>query len=157
MTSTMQDVDSIRVSRELPGRESLHGARTSPIVDPRGATFVYHGKADEVRWRCWLRGLAGSQPLQRLDATDTWALRIELPAGSRIEYKLEVENDGRAEWLLDPLNPVTASDPFGANSVCQGYGYVRPDWTIADPVAPGGTVDELSVHSKQFDETRGVG
>jgi enterochelin esterase family protein len=158
MTSTTSDdVDSIRVSRDLPRPESLLDARTSPIVDPHGATFVYRGKADAVRWRCWLRGLPGSQPLQRLAATDTWALRIELPAGSRIEYKFEIEKDGHVEWILDPLNPVTAADPFGANSVCQGYGYVRPAWTVADPAVRAGAIDELFVHSRAFAETRRLG
>jgi enterochelin esterase family protein len=157
MTSAIQDVDSIRVSRDLPGPESLLGARTSPIVDPHGATFIYRGTADAVRLRSWIRGLPGSPPLQRLPDTDAWALRIELPSGSRIEYKLEVERDGHVDWILDPLNPVTASDPFGENSVCHGHGYVRPEWTLPDPRAPAGTVEELSVESVAFAERRKVG
>jgi enterochelin esterase family protein len=157
MTSATQAADPIRVSRELPSADSLLDARTSPIVDPRGVTFIYRGKADAVRLRCWVRGLADSPPLQRLSSSDTWALAIELPSGSRIEYKLEVESDGRIEWILDPLNPVTAADPFGANSVCRAYGYARPSWTLPDPVAHPGAIDELPIRSAAFAETRHVG
>jgi hypothetical protein len=80
---------------------------------------------------CRLRSLAllGARPAGlAADAApasgDAWALRIELPPGSRIEYKLEIGQDGRVEWILDLLNPVVATDPFGANP--SGYGYVRP-------------------------------
>ena len=40
----------------------------------------------------------------------------ELPAGSRVEYKLEVVRGGHGEWIQDPLNKNLARDPFGATS-----------------------------------------
>jgi hypothetical protein len=55
------------------------------------------------------------------------------------------------------LNPVRASDPFGANSVCQGYGYERPGWTLADPSARTGTLDEIRIASRALDDERTLG
>ena len=128
-----------------------------PIVDRGGVTFVYRGEADHVRLRLWIHGLPASQAFERLAGTDVWVLRVELPEHSRIEYKFEVDRDGRTEWILDPLNPVRASDPFGANSVCQGYGYERPGWTLADPSARTGTLDEIRISSRALGDERTLG
>jgi enterochelin esterase family protein len=137
--------------------EAVVEARASPIVDPGGVTFVYRGEADAVNLRCWIHGLPASQPFERVGDADLWVLRVELPENSRIEYKFEVMHGDREEWILDPLNPLMASDPFGANSVAQGYGYVRPDWTVDDSRARTGTVEELAVPSAALGEERHVG
>ena len=148
---------TVSVAASLPDTAALLAAETFPLVDPHGATFVYRGRADAVRWRSWVHGLADPLPMQRLPSGDTWALRIELPPGSRIEYKLEIEQDERVEWILDPLNPVVATDPFGANSVCRGYGYVRPPWTLPDPAAKPGHLDEILLDSRALGTTRPLG
>ncbi len=131
-------------------------AGTFPLVDRTDVTFVYRGAADEVYLRCWIAGLKTAQPLQKLADTDLWVTTFDLPEKSRIEYKFEVITDGRRELLLDPLNPVLAHDPFGANSVCQGYRYERPDWTEHDDGVRAGSIDNLSVESKNFGESRDV-
>ncbi|MGH8313770.1 MAG: enterochelin esterase, partial [Steroidobacterales bacterium] len=115
--------------------EAFLAANKFPIVDARGVTFIYRGKAESVLLRLWMSGLPATQSLLPLGATDLWALRIDLPENSRVEYKFEVMNEGKSELITDPLNPVMATDPFGANSVCQGYGYQRPAWTQYDPLA----------------------
>jgi len=125
--------------------EPARKAGPYPLVDPRGVTFLYHGAADSVALRCWIHGLPATQPFERIEATDDWILRIDLPPNSRIEYKFEVARDGRVEWITDPANPLQAADPFGANSVLRGYGYVRPDWTLPDSGARTGEIDELAV------------
>ena len=135
------------MSVRIPQLEALLAAPQYPIVDPGGVTFVYRGAADAVRLRCWIHGLPASQAFERIDDGDLWVLRVELPGNSRIEYKFEVIRDGREEWILDPLNPLRASDPFGANSVVRGHGYVRPGWTEPDPEARTGTLEELTVPS----------
>ena len=135
----------------------LLAAPDFPIVDRDGVTFVYRGEADAVRLRLWIHGLPATQPFDRLPGTDVWMLRIPLPLNSRIEYKFDVERDGHNEWILDPLNPVRATDPFGANSVCQGYGYARPDWTVPEPAARTGTLDEFEIASRAFDQRRTIG
>jgi enterochelin esterase family protein len=136
---------------------ALASTRRSPIVDPGGVTFVYHGAADAVRLRCWIHGLPASQPFERVGDSELWVLRVELPENSRIEYKFEVERDGEQEWILDPLNPLRAADPFGANSVAQGHGYLRPEWTVDDAAARPGTVDEIALASAALGDDRHVG
>jgi enterochelin esterase-like enzyme len=127
-----------------------------PIVDGTDVTFVYRGKADSVNLRCWISGLDTAQPFQALPGTDLWATTIELPKGSRIEYKFEVTNHGHRELILDPLNKVIAHDPFGANSVCQGFGYERPEWATHDPLSRVGTLEAKQVESSAFQGQRDI-
>ena len=125
-----------------------------PLVDGTDVTFVFRGKADAVYLRCWIAGLDTAQPFQALAGTDLWATTIELPKGSRIEYKFEVASNGNKELILDPLNEVVARDPFGANSVCQAAGYERPEWTVHDPQAREGSLQTRKIESSVFRETR---
>ncbi|MFK7888831.1 MAG: alpha/beta hydrolase-fold protein, partial [Gammaproteobacteria bacterium] len=127
-----------------------------PLVSPLGVTFVYRGDAESVTLRCWMAGLDGPQPLVRIEDTDLWAVTIEFPEDSRIEYKFEVVRNGHSELILDPLNSVRARDPFGANSVCQGYGYARPAWTLHDEEARRGNVRRHRLHSAAFGRDREV-
>ncbi len=128
-----------------------------PLVDPQGVTFVYQGQAESVQLLHWVYGLPSQQPFQRLQGTGLWHLHLELPLGSRIEYKLNVRKDGRSEWIQDPLNRLQAHDPFGANSVCRASGYRRPDWTRPDPEACPGRLDEIRLRSRVFSRQERVG
>lgn len=125
-----------------------------PLIDGSDVTFVYRGAAESVVLRCWMSGLKTAQPFQALPGTDLWAATIELPEGSRIEYKFEVTAHGKRRLILDPLNKVIAHDPFGANSVCQGFGYHRPIWTRHDQNARSGSIETQRMDSKVFRETR---
>jgi enterochelin esterase family protein len=116
-----------------------------PLVDGSEVTFVYRGTADAVY-----------QPFQLLNGTELWVSTIELPTGSRIEYKFEVDAGGHRQLIVDPLNGVLAHDPFGANSVCQGAGYERPEWTFHDSEARSGSIDSFNVESSAFRENRGI-
>jgi enterochelin esterase-like enzyme len=126
-----------------------------PIVEGSSITFVYRGDAEQVHLKHWVFGLPSSQHLKRIPDTDLWHLTLELPAGSRVEYKLEVVRGGRGEWIQDPLNPNRARDPFGANSVAHGTGYTVPEWISPDPEAAPGTIDEIRFDSQVFGR-RGV-
>lgn len=127
-----------------------------PLVDRHGVTFVYRGEAGSVTLRCFMSGLDGPQPLSRIEGTDLWAVTIEFPESSRVEYKFEVERDGHHEMILDPLNVVQARDPFGANSVSQGYGYERPAWTLDDPESRQGDLRRHRFHSDAFGGQREI-
>jgi enterochelin esterase-like enzyme len=72
---------------------------------------------------------------------------MDLPERSRVEYKLERVSGDTRRWLMDPLNPRIAHDPYGANSVCHGSGYVLPEWSQPDPEARPGTIDEIALAS----------
>lgn len=127
-----------------------------PLVDGTDVTFVYRGAVDSVNLRCWISGLDTAQAFQALPGSDLWATTIELPKGSRIEYKLEVARHGKRELILDPLNKVIAHDPFGANSVCQGYGYERPEWATHDPLSRVGSLETRRFDSGAFKEPRDI-
>lgn len=141
------------IAKKTADRETINAFlkdRTFPILEDGKATFVFHGQADEVNLRHFIFGLPSSQPLRRVEGTDLWRLTIDVPANSRIEYKLERVKGKEREWLMDPLNPRVARDPYGANSVCHGEGYETPEWTLPDPDARQGTIDEMSVHSEEY-------
>jgi enterochelin esterase family protein len=136
--------------------DAFIASNTFPLVDPHGVTFVYRGDARSVLLRNWVYGLPTSQQMERIDGTDLWHLRVELPPKSRLEYKFDVDSDAVKGWILDPLNPATAADPFGANSVCAGWGYERPQWTLPDPDARTGSIQDIKLASKAFGDSRRV-
>jgi enterochelin esterase-like enzyme len=149
---------------ELKERLPLDGAaidaflrsHSFPLVEGPRCTFAYRGQADAVNLRHWVFGLPSSQPFERVADTDLWALVLELPENSRVEYKLEVLANGQSQWIEDPLNSRRARDPFGANSVVHTLGYETPEWTRPDPESRPGTLEELVVRSRALGEDRAV-
>jgi enterochelin esterase family protein len=141
--------------RELEGRASADPSAVDaflaehafPLVEGTTVTFVWRGQADAVHLRHWVYGLPSSQAFRRLPGTDLWYHILELPAGSRVEYKLEIVHGPMHEWIHDPRNPQLARDPFGANSVCQAAGYAVPAWTEEDPGVRAGKIDEIRIRS----------
>jgi len=136
--------------------EAFLAGNDFPLIEPGRVTFVYRGDAEEVVLRRWISGFNTALPMNRLEGTDLWVLEMELPDKSRFEYKFEVVSNGQRDLLLDAFNPVTAEDPFGANSVCQGHGYARPAWTLPDPAAERGELTRLDVGSRAFGNRREV-
>ncbi len=144
-------------SKSVPSTlDAAIDAMTFPSVDGTDITFVYRGKAEAVYLRCWVSGLDTAQPFEQIDDSELWAATIELPKGSRIEYKLEVVNNGRGDLILDPLNPAIAQDPFGANSVCQAAGYEHPEWSQQYPDSRTGSLHILQVPSTAFGHHREI-
>jgi len=129
--------------------------RGVPIVEGRTVTFVYRGLADEVYLQHWIHGLSSnSEPFTRLPGTDLWFLVMDLPRGSRVEYKLGVTHHGHRQLINDPLNPNRATDPFGSNSVVHADGYEVPAWTAEDPEARRGTIETLRINSAALADDR---
>ncbi len=140
-----------RLADSRPSRKDVDqfiASHSFPLVEGAYTTFVYRGDADAVYLGHWIFGLASSQEFHRVEGTDLWYLVMELPAASRVEYKLQRMLHGKMEWLLDPLNPRRASDPFGENSVCATVGYEVPEWTLLDSEARPGTLKEMVFESK---------
>ena len=127
-----------------------------PLNEDRSTTFVFRGEAEKVLLRHWIWGLPATLPFRRAPDTDLWFLVEELPAGSRIEYKIEEVRAGKRKLIHDPLNPHLAHDPFGANSVLHGRGYETPDWTLPDPEARPGEIAEIKLESRQLGGARDV-
>lgn len=131
-------------------------AHEFPIVEGPRCTFVYRGKADAVRLRHWIFGLPSAVPLHPVEGADLWYDVLELPEGSRIEYKLEVTRGRETEWIRDPLNPRVAHDPFGANSVCHAAGYETPEWTRPQPEVREGSLEERVFQSRALGAPRRI-
>jgi enterochelin esterase family protein len=124
-----------------------------PAVFGDDVVFAYRGEAETVEWRGsfnrWSApGLAGS----RIGETDLWIGYLDLPAASRIEYKIVVDGE---RWLMDPANPATAySGLTGANSVL-----ALPGFTVTDEsgrrsgVTPGVLHGGLSLASRHLGYT----
>ena len=134
----------------------LHG-REFPLVEGSRVTFAWRGHAEAVYLQHWIYGLEAEQPFERVAGTDLWTLVMEIPANSRVEYKIAVQADGgRGRLVQDPLNPHHARDPYGANSVVYGEGYVAPTWVEPDPDARPGELRELKLMSDVFGGPRPV-
>lgn len=144
-------------------REAWHGAgavesilqqHEFPLIEGRTATFVWRGQASHVALRHWIHSLPSSQDFEHLHGTDLWLLTMDIPEGSRVEYKIEVARGHHRELVRDPLNPHTARDPFGANSVVHGAGYEEPSWACEDPEARKGELVDFAIDSQAFGERR---
>lgn len=138
------------------GIDALIEAHDWPLVEGREVTFVYRGYVDGVFLRHFVYGLPSTVGFRRIGETDLWFVTVEIPPGSRVEYKLEVIDGGAGRWVRDPLNPRMAHDPFGANSVAVGEGYAPPEWTEPDPEARPGSTEELRFRDTPFGDDRHV-
>lgn len=127
-----------------------------PLVEGDRCTFLWRGQADGVRLRHWIFGLPSAEALHRVAGTDLWYYVMPLPAGSRVEYKLEITRGRDVQWIQDPLNSQLAHDPFGANSVCHGEGYEIPPWTQPQPGVPEGTLEERVFESPALGDARRI-
>lgn len=143
-----------------PGQEAINRFLATqerfPIVEGPSVTFVYHGHADQVLLQHFIYGIPTSQPFHRIDGSDLWHLTLELRRRSRVQYKLNVIHGDEHNWILDPLNPEKAFDPFGANSVCHSEGSERPEWTHPDPEVRPGTLEDFPIRSKALGGERRV-
>jgi len=131
-------------------------AHAFPLVDGDRVTFVWRGEADHVKLWHAIYGLPTFQSFRRIKKTDLWFLVLDLPAGSRMEYKIHVERGTHRALLRDPLNSHLAHDPYGSNSVVYASGYVPPDWTQPDPETRPGVLEETEVDSRVFHGKRPV-
>jgi enterochelin esterase family protein len=134
-------VDAAAVDRFLARHEV-------PIVEGTRCTFLHRGEADEVLLAQRIVGLPELIPLRRLRDTDLWYLVLELPEGSRVNYQLEIRRGDHVERINDPLNEKVSYSPVGTSSVCFGYGYDSPEWTMFDPDTRPGELMDLTVRSR---------
>ncbi len=121
--------------------------RGFPLSSEAGTTFAYRGDADSVRLVHFGIGLPADLAFERLDGSDWWLLTLGLPAGTRLEYQLEIIEHGNRRTIEDPLNPYESRNPFGQNSVCRSFGYAVPPWALHDPAAEAGSHRSLTIPS----------
>lgn len=125
----------------------------APLVEPGSLTFLWFGDAQRIELLRWIHAGIDRHAFSRIPASDVWYLRLPVEDGGRFEYKLNIVRDDGEDWVLDPLNPYRAGDPFGENSVAQTYGYSQPAWTV-DQGAPRGRMETLAVKSAVFGHRR---
>ncbi len=125
-----------------------------PVVQGSAVLFAWRGQAESVHLVHWIHGLSSGTPFLRVPGTDVWLLELELPEGSRVEYKLEIVDQQGKRLIQDPRNPFLANDPFGANSVVHASGYVEPDWSWFDAEARPGTLENHALRSQALGSTR---
>lgn len=128
-------------------------AETFPLLEPGRCTFVWQGEAERVELLRWIRAGVDRRAFERVPGSDLWLLPLAVEDDGRFEYKLAIGKDGGEDWIVDPLNPERATDPFGENSVCRTFGYRRPAWSLPGD-APAGRIETVTVASESFGETR---
>jgi enterochelin esterase-like enzyme len=155
--SNTRPIDDLIAAWSDPQRaKAFVSSHKFPLVDGSLVTFVWLGHADGVSLRHWVYGLESSTTLLRAPGTDIWHLTLEIPPNSRVEYKFEIHRNGGSDWIQDPLNKARARDPFGANSVLQGAGYVIPEWTHHDSLSREGSLTTTHIDSKAFGGRREI-
>lgn len=126
-----------------------------PRVRPGHALFAWRGAAEGVELLRWIHAGVDRTPFRAVQGSDLWLLELPVEDRGRFEYKLGLHGNGHGaeHWILDPLNPHRAGDPFGENSVCRTFGYQVPDWTRPQG-APAGRIEEIGIRSPAFGEDR---
>lgn len=135
------------VSRETAApiiRDFIREHQPFPLQTDGACIFFFYdegNRIDAVHLIHWVFGLESRQAFFPIGETGAWYLPLELPARSRVEYKLEIARKDQRLWVRDPLNPRKAQDPFGSNSVCPMAGYEEPRWAFPEVgVRPGARV-----------------
>ncbi len=128
-------------------------SQSFPLVSAGQVTFLWVGDALKVSLLRWIHGDVDRSAFSPVPGTPLWLLTMPVTDGGRFEYKLCIQHADNEQWMLDPLNPNKAGDPYGENSVCKTFGYTQPDWSKPQG-APAGSIVDLSVTSAVFDEVR---
>jgi enterochelin esterase family protein len=147
--------DTVAVRRSAPdwlNVDALDERRGSggefPVLDGETCTFAFQGPAVHVRFVHFGVGLPDDLSFELLDEErGWWVLTLQLPHGTRLEYKLEVADSFGTRLVEDPLNWRAATHPFGANSVCEATGYTTPDFAIERDDVPRGSFHDVTFDS----------
>ena len=119
--------------------------RTFPLAEPGMLTFAWRGEAEHVHLVRWIHGGGDRLPFVRLARHRP--LAAAAAGRGRRAVRVQARRSGATaarSWIVDPLNPARAGDPFGENSVARTLGYERPDWSLPRG-APAGRIEEIAV------------
>lgn len=118
-------------------------AKSSPLIEADGVTFIYRGDAKRVEV---VGDFTGWSPLGLVlrdvpGTTNLKFIRLKFPAAARLEYKFIA--DGK--WMLDPLNPNENNNGLGGlNSNFNGPVY-HPSTFAAGSEELGGRLETLEL------------
>lgn len=127
-------------------------AAEGPFAFEGDTILIYRGEAEAVQFVQWMPRFPSAPPFSR-NPDGTWFLRLPLPQTARVEYRLAVVRPNavgklRIDEIDDPLNPPSAVNPFGTNSVLAGPGYQSPWHRAVPPETKAGEVIEIRVTSR---------
>jgi enterochelin esterase-like enzyme len=111
-------------------------------------TFSWRGRAAQVAVEHRVAGFPQPLRMRRTRGSDLWSVSVDVPRGSRIEYRLLVRHGSHVDNILDPENPRIATGPAGEMSVCLAEGYEEPDWAMPHESVARGELVELQVPSE---------
>ena len=121
----------------------------NPTYEEGKTVLVFVEPAEAVELRTFMPGFPTSLPFQRM-ANGSHRLEVHLPHTARIEYRLAVRRNGSFEESNDPLNPLTAPNPYGTNSVAGGPGYLPNSLSVERAGIQRGRIVEIRVSSRHF-------
>ena len=133
--------DSAGRSREVDALVSRVRQSGTVLAQDSSVTLLYRGSARHVFVAGEPNGWEpATDEMKRLPGTDLFHLSWNLDPAARFEYKLVVDS----AWILDPLNPLRASGPFGENSEVRMPRYRFPRETIPRVDIAHGSIDTTS-------------
>ncbi len=136
-------VDSFRLSR--PQNPVIENDTTIWFLCfSESATAAIAG--DPTNW-------APGMHMTRIQGTELWYLKAHFPADARFEYKI-VKNG--KEYILDSLNPSTATGGYGTNSEIRMPRYSPAIETVKMSSVPEGMLTDTTFYSKELKEQRKV-
>ncbi|AZI57769.1 esterase [Nakamurella antarctica] len=110
-----------------------------PIVTQTDVTFLMpdpHSEYDGVRLELDFSVAPADLDFSAVDGG--WQLVLPRPAVGRFEYQFTLRRGQDYEWTIDPANPASVPNPFGAKSEVRFPDYEEPHWL--DSVAAGSSL-----------------
>ena len=111
-------------SEELDAR--LADGGSFPIVEPGRAPFAFAGPVEAVRLVQFGVGFPDDLGFEPVDDSEWWVLPLEVPDGSRLEYKLETHDSWGQHLVNDPLNPTWRRTPSAPTRCARRTATKRP-------------------------------
>jgi enterochelin esterase-like enzyme len=139
------ETDPARRTRAVDAFARMADSLGAPVTDDVSAIFLYFGHAGRVRVAGeFNRWNPEADTLARVPGTTMFVREVPFPRNARVEYKLIADS----VWMLDPLNPRTASGGYGENSDLRMPGYLPDSFAVARAGISRGRIDTLSFSSR---------
>ncbi len=130
--------------------QALVSSRREPLIYDTEVYFFYKGQAQSVDWRGGFNqwstpGLVGI----RVGTTDLWMAQFPMPAASRAEYEIAVDDQPLRGDAANPLTQATGLTTTNSLLVMPGFS-VSDEGQRRAGVAPGTVSAPLSITSQQL-------
>ena len=123
----------------------------TPLISGENVVFLYQSDARRVSLTGDMTNWLQTIPMQRLGATNTWALTQTFPLTARLDYRFGIGGGGGIQ--TDPLNPRTIPGGFGLSSELRMPEYMPPAEVEAQADIPQGTLEDLGLYRSTISST----